>query len=165
MIDSDDLLTRNAAADVLHRDRRTIRRALEDVVPDEPASDGKPARWCRLAIVRALAAHQERTAPWRNGGGASETVRERTAAAVERAAARMQAALDRLRSEPDLEKRRAMFFAGMPEIGALDRAFAEANAAHPHGELVEPWCDQTVRRLLGEILGLVQIGIAPTSPA
>jgi len=92
-------------------------------------------------------------------------MRERAADALERAAMQMQFALDRLRREPDLEKRREMFYAGMPEFGALDRAFADANTVHPHGELVAPWVDQTMRRLMGEVLDLVQIKIAPRAPA
>jgi len=36
-------------------------------------------------------------------------MRERTADAVERAAIQMQGVLDRLRREPDLEKRRQLF--------------------------------------------------------
>lgn len=40
----DQLMTRNAAAEILGRDRRTVRRALDDVPPDEPGADGRPAR-------------------------------------------------------------------------------------------------------------------------
>jgi hypothetical protein len=164
--DGDELLTRNAAAEILGRDRRTIHRALNNMLPDQPAADGQPAKWRRSTIVRALGAHEARTAPWRGGrGGDNETLREQAADALERAAIRMDGALDRLRREPDLEKRRGMFYAGIPEVGELDRAFADAQAVHPYAELVEPWVDQTMRQLMAEVLALVQIKIGPTSPA
>ena len=41
MTDSNELLTRNVAAETLRRDRRTIRRALEGVTPDERAANGR----------------------------------------------------------------------------------------------------------------------------
>jgi hypothetical protein len=58
---------------------------------------------------------------------------ERAADQIERAAARMQAVLDWLRTEPDIEKRRALFFSGIPEFAALDLALANGSAKHGGG--------------------------------
>jgi len=62
MTDDDALMTRNHAASVLSCDRRTIVAALATTMPDEPAGQGGPARWRRSTIIRALAAHEARTA-------------------------------------------------------------------------------------------------------
>jgi len=159
-MDDDALLTKSEAGRLLRRDRKTIATALLDVTPDEAADGGQPARWRRSTVARALAAHERRTAPWRNGRGGNEI--EQAADALERAAIRMEGALDRLRREPDLEKRRALFYASLPEFGELDRAFLSANALNAHGELVAPWIDQTMRRVMAEVLDLVEMTIAPS---
>src|SRR5215831_16995780 len=118
-MDDDALLTKSEAGRLLRRDRKTIATALLDVTPDEAADGGQPARWRRSTVARALAAHERRTAPWRNGRGGNEI--EQAADALERAAIRMEGALDRLRREPDLEKRRALYEASQAVIAGLSR--------------------------------------------
>lgn len=83
----------NGAADLLERDRRTIRRALAMVPPDAKES-GNP-RWRLRTILDALDAHERRTRherSWTHDGDRDAVIVE-----IERITAKLEAGFDRMR--------------------------------------------------------------------
>src|SRR5260221_11171758 len=97
------LLTINAAADQLQRDRRTIAAHLRDIPPDDKDAQGR-LRWKLATIVRAL--NNERA---QQGNSAA-------ADAVEQASEALAAGLNRVQAPKDIEQRRKI---GIDGVGAL----------------------------------------------
>src|SRR5260370_9582116 len=97
------LLTINAAADQLQRDRRTIAAHLRDIPPDDKDAQGR-LRWRLATIVRALS--NER--PQQGDSAAAH--------AVEEASEALAAGLKRVQAAKDLDQRRKI---GIDAVGAL----------------------------------------------
>jgi hypothetical protein len=113
------LLTINAAADQLQRDRRTIAAHLRDIPPDDKDARGR-SRWRLSTIVRAL--NNERP---RNSAAAD---------AVEEASEALAAGLKRVQAAKDIEQRRKIARDDVGRlVGALDKAMESAAADRaPH---------------------------------
>jgi hypothetical protein len=156
----DPLVTRERAHVMLDRNVRTIHRALEQVPPDD---EGPPPRW-RLSTVRvALAARAARVGYDGNGRIGSRQI----CADLERLAQECERGLERLRSEPDIAKRRALLHGGaMRCVGDLDRALQNSLHLTPADErpMAEYFASHLVRDLVGEILGLTELAIEPAAP-
>jgi phage terminase Nu1 subunit (DNA packaging protein) len=79
MKDDATLVSRGRAAQLLKRDTRTIKAALEGVPPDEDMA-GRPKRW-KLATIRAAVARRlEETADYTRNGAAASASASLTAA-------------------------------------------------------------------------------------
>jgi hypothetical protein len=143
----------NALADELGRDRRTIDRALTGVEPDGMAR-GHPAWFLTTAL-----AHIEPRGANGEDSDAGQEERARHADEIEWLARECDRALDRLRAEPDLGKRREMAAGGMLHcVGALDRELERSRqlldpAVAP---LMKEHIDRISGRALAEFLHLCQ---------
>ncbi len=110
------LLTINAAADQLQRDRRTIAAHLRDIPPDDKDAQGR-LRWRLATIVRALS--NER--PQQGDSAAAD--------AVEEASEALAAGLKRVQAAKDIEQRRKIVIDGVGAlVGKLDVAMTNAAA-------------------------------------
>jgi hypothetical protein len=115
------LLTINAAADQLQRDRRTIAAHLRDIPPDDKDAQGR-SRWRLATIVRALS--NER--PQRGDCAAADD--------VEAASEALAAGLKRVQAAEDIEQRRKIVIEDVGRlVGKLDAAMDRAAAGRkPH---------------------------------
>jgi hypothetical protein len=145
---SEEFFSVNAAADALRRDRRTVAKALRNVAPD--ATERGHGRWRLDRVAAAVATHDAQS---RDGPKIDPLLQ-----AIEMAAVQVDAALRRLRGEPDPDRRREIFERGFP-LGDLDRAFATHLASLPADErmIVEPFVEQSMRQVFSEVLALVGI--------
>lgn len=105
----------NGAADILERDRRTIRRALK-IVPPDAMESGHP-RWRLRTVIDALDAHGRHT-----GHDRSSPLNDDQAAIhayLMEITSELQSGFERLRAEPDIERRREMALEVGPGVGRL----------------------------------------------
>jgi hypothetical protein len=148
--------TCNGAADLLERDRRTVRRAMAQVPPDGHDDQGRPV-WTVATVVRAMARH---------AGGSGDTNAAHAALDdIERLAGELEEGIERLRLEPDVARRRELLKEVGPSVGALDRAMIAANSTSPPAEraLLDDYCLKVIMRpALGHILGLCELGLEET---
>jgi hypothetical protein len=143
------LLTINAAADQLQRDRRTIAAHLRDIPPDDKDAQGR-SRWRLSTIVRAL--NNERPQQGNSAAAdAIEAAHEAVAAGLEK----MWAAADA--SGPEAARRVVHDGIGRL-VGALDRALERGLVGlKPHEQyLLGLARDKAVTAAIGEILGACQ---------
>jgi hypothetical protein len=144
----------NGAADLLERDRRTIRRALAMVPPDAKES-GNP-RWRLRTILDALDAHERRTGherSWAHDGDRDAVIVE-----IERITAKLEAGFDRMQTEVDVARRREMATEVGPLVGALIRAIECSHKHVPPDELlfVKRGTDGIVGQAIGRFLQLCE---------
>jgi hypothetical protein len=122
------LISENKAAQLLQRDRGTIKRALHGIDPDG-YEQGQP-RFRIATVMRAMIAHTRidgRSRP-------AVSLIEPELVTLEQADLKLNAFLKRLRAERDLERRRAPAESNGKLIGVLDRAFAASiQAQGPDG--------------------------------
>jgi hypothetical protein len=116
----------NGASEILERDRRTIARAMRHVTPD--AKERGQPRWRMKTILDALGQTGVQTER-RNDGGSQR-------AFLNSLYEQFDAAYDRMRAEPSLEKRRAMTLKLAPLIEQTDRLQREVSAAEGEPELL-----------------------------
>ena len=148
------LLTINAAADQLQRDRRTIAAHLRDIPPDDKDTQGR-SRWRLAKIVRAL--NNER--PQQGNSAAADAIEdahEALAAGLEK----MWAAADA--SGPEAARQVVRDGVG-GLVGALDRALERGlEDLKPHEQyLLGLARDKAVTAAIGEILGACQWEVSP----
>src|SRR5262245_19994572 len=93
--------TAYAAADLLERDQRTIRRAMRGI-PAEHVDERGHDQWRLATIIAALNRHAG------NGRGEPRTTATAAADEIERLAGELERGLARVRREPELAKRREM---------------------------------------------------------
>jgi hypothetical protein len=140
------LLTINAAADQLQRDRRTIAAHLRDIPPDDKDAQGR-LRWKLATIVRAL--NKER--PQQGNSAAAD--------AIEDAHEALAAGLEKMWAAADAfgpEAARRVVHDGIGRlVGALDRALERGLVGlKPHEQyLLRLARDKVVTAAIGEILG------------
>jgi hypothetical protein len=144
----------NGAADLLERDRRTIRRALAMVPPDAKET-GSP-RWRLRTILDALAAHERRTGherPRAHDGGRDAVLEE-----IEQLSAKLDAGFNQMAAEPDMARRREMATEVGPLVGALNRTIARSHEFVPPDErpFVKLGTDQILRQAIANFMGLCQ---------
>jgi hypothetical protein len=143
------LLTINAAADQLQRDRRTIAAHLRDIPPDDKDAQGR-LRWRLATIVRALS--NER--PQRGNSEAAD--------AIEAAHEALLAGLKNMWAAAGAsgpEAAREVVRGGVGGlVGALDRALERGlEGLKPHEQyLLGLARDKAVSAAIGEILGACQ---------
>jgi hypothetical protein len=118
------LLSQNGAAQLLERDRGTLKRALRRVPPDA-VEQGQP-RYKLSTVLEAMAVHNHMNTGWRSAVSPMEA----ELMALERADIAVNSFLKRLRAEPDVERRRSLARSDGKLIGALDGAFAASITAH-----------------------------------
>ncbi len=135
------LLTINAAADQLQRDRRTIAAHLRDIPPDDKDAQGR-SRWRLATIVRALS--NER--PQQGNSAAAD--------AVEEASEALAAGLKRVRAVESVEQRRKIVIDDVGKlVGVLDRAMQSAAAGRrPHERAL---LDIVRNKVVGDAIGVV----------
>ena len=135
------LLTISALAVELNKDRRTISRALSRVPPDGEV-DGAKA-WFLTTVLRAFAPSE---------GDTTAAV-----AKLEYAANRMCEVIERLRSEPDIEKRRRMVEDGQGRaVGEFVDALENVRSADSEAKrnVEQPYIDRMVGCAIGELFAL-----------
>jgi hypothetical protein len=124
------VLSINALATELDRDRRTIAKALRHVPPDGETSSGREGWYLRTA-ARALEFVEDRR---RQDGGSPNPQLAAQLMELERAGERCQKLLDDLVAEPDVEQRRTMVHNGRGAcIGALMTAFDRLHVGRSDG--------------------------------
>jgi hypothetical protein len=139
----------NGAADLLERDRRTIRRALAMVPPDAKQS-GNP-RWRLRTILDALDAHERQTG--RKRFWPRHADRDTVADQIERITATLQTGFDRMQAERDVERRREMATEVASWVGALSRAFGHSHECIPPDE--RPFAKFDTDRIIGQAIGRI----------
>ena len=111
----------NALATELGHDRRTVAKALSHTPPDGKCEDGADGWYLRTALQRLGDGRQRY-----NRGDEDDAI-----AAVEIAGDRVHDLFERLRAEPDLEKRRRMVKGGQGAVlGAFAGAVERAQSFH-----------------------------------
>jgi hypothetical protein len=135
------LLTINAAADQLQRDRRTIAAHLRDIPPDDKDAQGR-LRWRLATIVRALS--NER--PQRGDCAAADD--------VEAASEALAAGLKRVKAAEDIEQRRKIVIEDVGKlVGRLDAAMERAAADRkPHERAL---LDVVRDKVVGDAIGVL----------
>jgi hypothetical protein len=135
------LLTINAAADQLQRDRRTIAAHLRDIPPDDKDAQGR-LRWRLATIVRALS--NER--PQQGDCAAADD--------VEAASEALAAGLKRVRAVESVEQRRKIVIDDVGKlVGVLDRAMQSAAAGRkPHERAL---LDIVRDKAIGDVIGVL----------
>jgi hypothetical protein len=135
------LLTINAAADQLQRDRRTIAAHLRDIPPDDKDAQGR-LRWKLATIVRALS--DER--PQQGDSAAAD--------AVEEASEALAAGLKRVLAVEDIQQRRKIARDDVGKlVGALDRAMESAAAGRRPSE--RRLLDIVRDKIIGDAIGVL----------
>jgi hypothetical protein len=154
------LFSLSALAVELDRDRRTVARALRHVPPDGKVHgrDG----WRMTTAITAL----DRLEGVRNR---NIDRADADLDLLEVAARRVDEALDTLRTEPDVGKRRELVRGGLGHVvGELERAVERVRADHsPKQRMVEqPFIDQMCGGAIAEVMALCRWEIrAPTTRA
>ena len=153
----------NGAADLLERDRRTIRRALAMVPPDAKES-GNP-RWRLRTIIDALDAHERRTGHERSGTRDGD--RDAVLDEIERLGAKLDAGFSQMAGEPDVARRRKMATEVGPLVGALNRAIERSHEFVPPDErpFVRLGTDQILRQAIANFIGLCQYELCDVDDA
>jgi len=142
------LFTVEGLARELGRDRRTVAKALHRQAPDGRIR-GRDSWFLSTAL--ALLNRREVASP------VLECLKE-----VERCYAAVQGALEKLRNEPDVEKRRRIVRRSPIPLGALLQAMRDAYAGttgHDHviGELFH---NEAARVVIGEVMHLCRFRLA-----
>jgi hypothetical protein len=153
----------NGAADLLERDRRTIRRALAMVPPDAKES-GNP-RWRLRTVLDALDAHERRTGHERSGMRHGD--RDAVLDEIERLGAKLDAGFGQMAGEPDVARRRKMASQVGPLVGALNRAIERSHEFGPPDErpFVKLGTDQILRQAIANFMGLCQYELSDADHA
>jgi hypothetical protein len=153
----------NGAADLLERDRRTIRRALAMVPPDAKES-GNP-RWRLRTVLDALDAHGRRTGHERSGMRHGD--RDAVLDEIERLGAKLDAGFGQMAGEPDVARRRKMASQVGPLVGALNRAIERSHEFVPPDErpFVKLGTDQILRQAIANFMGLCQYELSDADHA
>jgi hypothetical protein len=110
----------NAIAETFERDRGVVVRALRDTRPDAMVA-GKP-QWKVATASRALERHNRA-----NGGGGGGRLGE-IADELERLSGEVVAAIEVVKSLPDLDSKQPHSRAAMVLINRIDALFKESNA-------------------------------------
>jgi hypothetical protein len=135
------LLTINAAADQLQRDRRTIAAHLRDIPPDDKDAQGR-LRWRLATIVRALS--NER--PQQGDCAAADD--------VEAASEALAAGLKRVQAAKDIEQRRNIVIEDVGRlVGRLDAAMERAAADRRPSE--RAILDIVRNKVVGDAIGVL----------
>jgi hypothetical protein len=143
------LFSISALATELDRDRRTIGKALARTPPDGTTASGDPA-WHLTTALTALGRSEGRRGG--HGGDDDADIRE-----LEFVARKLHDFFERLRAEPDIEKRRALVEAGHAKVlGEFARAVEQARAGNnEETRLVEqPYIDRMHGGAIGELFRL-----------
>jgi hypothetical protein len=151
------LISENRAAQLLERDRGTIKRALRGIDPD--SFEQEQPRYRLGTVMRAVAAHTSLTSKSRSSGASSIEVE---LVALEQADIAVKAFLKRLRGERDIEGRRLLARSEGRVIGALDQAFeASITAQVPDATAVyTPLRNEVIGSAINELLSLCNWNIA-----
>jgi hypothetical protein len=132
------MMSVNAAASALERDRGTLVRALKYVKPDGHAGTGKKRslRWKLRTIVDALAEHEAKQRPVQNNAQNNAQNNDKNDALqllneFEATFERFDAGCKKLAAEPDLAKRRVLNekLGVMRIVGEVQRKFEVTDAA------------------------------------
>jgi hypothetical protein len=131
----------NRAAELVERDRRTLKRVLRDVPPD--SKENGSGRWRLRTVIDALNKHEQYVAA--DGGYPHSVIADRCDAAF----AEFDRRFDEMKSTLSLAKRRSMSIALAPLIAktiSLMRARDTADGLHP--DHVALRCDRVFMLLL-----------------
>jgi len=151
----DPLISENKAAQLLERDRGTIKRALHGIAPD--GFEGDQPRYKLATVMRAMAAHTRRT-----GSRSNVSPIEAELAALEEAAIAVEAFLNCLRAERAVARRRVLAKSDAGCIGMLDKAFAASITAQGRDATLihTPFRNQIVASAVTELMSLCDWKIA-----
>ena len=154
-VDKSTLLSQNGAAQLLERDRGTLKRALRDVQADA-FEHGQP-RYKLSTVLDAMAAHTRKT-----GSRSNVSPIEAELAALEEAAIAVEAFLNCLRAERAVARRRALAKSDAGCIGMLDKAFAASITAQGRDATLihTPFRNQIVALAVTELMSLCDWKIA-----
>jgi hypothetical protein len=155
--------TITGAAEILRRDRRSVRIALRDTPPDGQDSRGRDA-WAMSTIASAMSRYDQQIGRQPGGHGGNARLAQLTnnlATVVER----LDGGMARLRAEPDLEARRELAKVVGPDVGALDRAFAAVHDALPEDDrpLCDMVCDGCVGQAMNQLIALCEWTLGPAA--
>jgi hypothetical protein len=139
------LFSISGLATELGRDRRTVGRALSHRPPDGKCEDGSDG-WYLTTALRALG----------NGHGRGD---DDALNALEDAAAAVDDLLDRLRAQPDVQKRRALLRSDGRVIGAFAETLERVRGGHSESQRMveEPFCFKTIGDVISEALALCEL--------
>lgn len=146
------LFSISALSTELARDRRTIAKALSHTRPDGKTAGGDDA-WFLVTALTALDRKEDRRG--RHGGGDDGDIRE-----LEFVERKLRAFFEKLRAEPDIEKRRAMIEAGEAAVlGEFERALEHARAHNSEAtrQVEQPFINQMLGGMISELLSLCQL--------
>jgi hypothetical protein len=149
------LISENKAAQLLERDRGTIKRALHGIAPD--GFEGEQPRYKLATVMRAMAAHTRKT-----GSRSNVSPIEAELAALEEAVIAVEAFLNCLRSERAVARRRVLAKSDAGCIGMLDKAFAASITAQGRDATLihTPFRNQIVASAVTELMSLCDWKIA-----
>lgn len=142
---------------------RTVARALRDV-PAEGKKGRHPA-WTMRTAVDALNSHlgaSNQFHTWRVSGMSLPGPSPMPAGAIDAIVSANESVerfLRRLRATPTAEARRKILASEGRIVGALERAFTAALAADEYAILHQPFVDQVLHDLVGEIVRLCELKI------
>ena len=159
-LDRDTLLSPTGAAELLNRDRATLKRALRYVKPD--GFEGDQPRFKLSTVLKAMEDHVRATGRLGQNAGGQPSRLHVDLDNLEQASQSVENFLRRLRSEPDLSRRRALAKSEGTVIGALEAAFeASIKAQALDATMVfSPFRDRVVGSAIGELLSLCEWKIA-----
>lgn len=163
-MDTDPLVTREAAAPLVKRNRRTVSRAVADVPPEDP---GPPKRWRVSTILAALGRHEVEARLRQHGDSSSGSIRESLrqlhADQIAALVMKIDAKFARLAAEPDMDRRFELAQAqGLEEVGELDRILTASLAAVDPilAPLLRAHCNEILRQTLGTLGNLLDLDFA-----
>jgi hypothetical protein len=138
----------------LQRNPRTLAKALADV-PADGTLAGRPA-WRMSTAIETLRRYEGGSN--RFDGRQSAAVPD-TLDAIDHAAASVQDLLDRMRSETDVDRRRAILRADGRCVGVLHRAFEAdlAGCGPPEVEMYSPWVRDQFHQIMTETMELCEM--------
>jgi hypothetical protein len=143
-------------ARMLGRNRRTVARALEGTPPD--GKSGRHPGW-HLETARTALDRHERATGRGNGGGADDASLHASLRALEIAGQDVESALQALRAERDVKRRRKL----LRELGfgnlliRLELAFAATFQTQQDHQLFGPFANQQIKLAFFEALTLCEI--------
>jgi hypothetical protein len=151
----DPLISENKAAQLLERDRGTLKGALHGIAPD--GFEGDQPRYKLATVMRVMAAHTRKT-----GSRSNVSPIEAELAALEEAAIVVGAFMGRIRAESDLKRRRSLAKSDGVCIGILDKAFSASITAQGSDAIpiYTPLRDQAVASAINELMTLCEWKIA-----
>jgi hypothetical protein len=113
----------NRAAELVERDRRTLKRVLRDVRPDAN-ENGRP-RWRLRTVIDALAVHEHQNMAGQNGGYASSEIADQCDAAF----AEFDRRFDEMKAGRSLKARRTLAIVLAPFIAETIRLMRQRDTA------------------------------------